>query len=53
LRFSHHGKGGVLVNLEGFERVGNKQQFHGVYLKEVREYDTKVGPMGCRSDADA
>ncbi|MNT11253.1 hypothetical protein D3C72_1461250 [compost metagenome] len=27
---AHHGKGAVLVDLEGFERVGNKEDMHGV-----------------------
>ena len=30
LRFAHHGKGGVLVDLEGVQRIDNKKQFHGV-----------------------
>ena len=29
LRFAHHGKGGVLVNLEGLEGVGNEKNVHG------------------------
>jgi hypothetical protein len=29
LRFPHHGKGGVLVNLEGLQRIGNEKNVHG------------------------
>jgi hypothetical protein len=29
LRFAHHRKRGVLVNLEGLEGVGNEEDVHG------------------------
>ena len=30
LRLAHHGEGGVLVGLEGLQRVGNEKNLHGV-----------------------
>ena len=30
LRLAHHGKGGVLVGLEVFERIGDVEEIHGV-----------------------
>jgi hypothetical protein len=32
LRFAHHRKRGVLVNLEGLEGVGNEKDLHGIIL---------------------
>ena len=31
LRLAHHGKRGVLVNLEGRQRIGNKKNVHGFF----------------------
>jgi hypothetical protein len=33
LRLPHHGEGGVLVDLEKLERVGDEQQVHGKSVK--------------------
>lgn len=32
LSLTHHGKGGVLVDDKGFQRIGNKQYLHGEKL---------------------
>ena len=30
-RFAHHGEGGILVDLESGQRIGEKSDFHGAF----------------------
>ena len=36
LGFAHHCEGGFLVNLEGLQGVGNKQNIHGNFQDELQ-----------------
>jgi hypothetical protein len=43
LRLLHHGKGAVLVNLEGLQRIGNEQQVHGIRFR----FSSPARPPNC------
>ena len=43
LRLAHHGKGGVLVDDEGLDGVGNEEQVHAGSLRAVGPYTRRRG----------
>jgi hypothetical protein len=60
LRLAHHGKGGVLVDLEGRKGIGNKENIHGVLGMGVRldgaecgKGAWRTGPYCCTNSATA